>query len=49
MVFFYGGAPEVSPSLMQAIEAKDGIPTVNMSLDDKQGFEGKALGSVVRA
>ena len=42
--FFYGGAPEVTPSLMQAIEHKFGIPTVNMSLDDKQAFEGEFNG-----
>ena len=42
--FFYGGAPEATPSLMQAIEQRFGIPTVNMSLDDKQGFEGQQVG-----
>jgi spore maturation protein CgeB len=42
--FFYGGAPEVTPSLMRTIEERYGIPTVNMSLDDKQGFEGEQVG-----
>jgi hypothetical protein len=42
--FFYGGAPEVTPSLMRTIEQTYGIPTVSMSLDDKQGFEGEPMG-----
>ena len=42
--FFYGGAPEVTPSLMRTIEERYGIPRVNMSLDDKQAFEGQSIG-----
>ena len=42
--FFYGGAPEVMPLLMQTIERRFGVPTVNMSLDDKQGFDGPSVG-----
>ena len=42
--FFYAGAPEVTPSLMETITTRFGIPTVNMSLDDKQAFEGPKIG-----
>jgi spore maturation protein CgeB len=41
---FYAGAPEVTPSLMEIIATRFGIPTVNMSLDDKQAFEGPKIG-----
>lgn len=40
-VFFYGGGQDVSPAIVQQIGEELGIPTVNMSLDDKQGWAGR--------
>lgn len=40
-VFFYGGGQSVSPDVVRQITAELGIPTVNMSLDDKQGWAGR--------
>lgn len=43
-VLFYGGGQEVSPAVLQAITEEMGIPIVNMSFDDKQGWAGRWMG-----
>lgn len=43
-IFFYGGGQDYSPALLRRIAGELGIPTVNMSLDDKQGFMGGSAG-----
>jgi hypothetical protein len=45
-IFCYSGGQDMSPSLMKQIAAELGIPTVNMSLDDKQGWAGRSVGEV---
>jgi hypothetical protein len=39
--FFYGGSQDVSPTVVRQITEELGIPTVNVSLDDKQGWAGR--------
>jgi hypothetical protein len=39
-VFCYGGGQDTSPQVIRQITDELGIPTVNMSLDDKQGWAG---------
>jgi len=39
-VFFYGGGQEIVPDALRAITEDLGIPIVNISLDDKQGWAG---------
>ena len=41
-IFCYGGGQDLSPDLLRAITEQLGIPIVNMSLDDKQGWAGKS-------
>ena len=43
-IFCYSGGQDMSPSLMTQITEELGIPTVNMSLDDKQGWAGRSAG-----
>jgi len=43
-IFCYGGGQDTSPRLMRQIAEELGIPTVNMSLDDKQGWAGRSVG-----
>jgi hypothetical protein len=43
-VFCYGGGQDTSPAVIRQITTELGIPTVNMSLDDKQGWAGDWLG-----
>jgi hypothetical protein len=43
-VFFYGGGHHVSPVVVRRITEELGIPVVNMSLDDKQGWAGAMAG-----
>jgi hypothetical protein len=43
-VFFYGGGQDYSPAMLRRLTAELGIPLVNMSLDDKQGFVGHRVG-----
>ena len=39
-ILFYGGGQDLPPDVLRRIEGELGIPTVNMSFDDKQGFAG---------
>lgn len=39
-VFFYGGGQDISPAVVRRITDELGVPVVNMSLDDKQGWAG---------
>jgi spore maturation protein CgeB len=39
-VFFYGGGQDISPVVVRRITEELGVPVVNMSLDDKQGWAG---------
>ena len=39
-VFWYGGGQDTSPVVVRQITEELGIPVVNMSLDDKQGWAG---------
>lgn len=39
-VFFYGGGQDISPLVVRRITEKLGLPVVNISLDDKQGWAG---------
>jgi Glycosyl transferases group 1 len=39
-VFFYGGGQDISPLTVRRITEELGVPVVNMSLDDKQGWAG---------
>lgn len=43
-IFCYGGGQDTSPSVMRQISEEFGIPTANMSLDDKQGWAGPTVG-----
>jgi hypothetical protein len=43
-LFCYGGGQDTSPSVIREITAELGIPTTNMSLDDKQGWAGPDIG-----
>jgi hypothetical protein len=43
-IFFYGGGQDYSPATLRRIAGELGIPTANMSLDDKQGFAGHSAG-----
>lgn len=40
-VFWYGGGQDTSPVVVRRITEELGIPTVNLSLDDKQGWAGE--------
>lgn len=40
-IFCYGGGQDTSPALINQITQEFGIPVVNMSLDDKQGWAGR--------
>ena len=39
-VFFYGGGQDISPAVVRRITEELGVPVVNMSFDDKQGWAG---------
>lgn len=39
-VFYYGGGQDISPAVVRRITEELGIPVVNLSLDDKQGWAG---------
>jgi hypothetical protein len=39
-VFFYGGGQDISPMVVRRMLEELGVPVVNMSLDDKQGWAG---------
>lgn len=39
-IFFYGGGQALAPDTLRELSETLGIPTANMSLDDKQGFAG---------
>lgn len=39
-VLFYGGGQDIMPDVLRQIEQELGIPTANMSFDDKQGWAG---------
>jgi spore maturation protein CgeB len=41
-IFCYGGGQDTSPVVMREIAETLGIPTANMSLDDKQGWAGES-------
>jgi hypothetical protein len=41
-IFCYGGGQDVSPHILRAISEELGVPIVNMSLDDKQGWAGQS-------
>lgn len=41
-IFCYGGGQDLSPDLLLAITEELGVPIVNMSLDDKQGWAGRS-------
>lgn len=43
-VFLYGGGQDYSPVTLRRIANEIGVPIVNMSLDDKQGFIGASAG-----
>ena len=43
-IFCYGGGQDTSPSLIREVADTLGIPAVNMSLDDKQGWIGRSVG-----
>jgi hypothetical protein len=43
-VFCYGGGQDTSPAVIRRITDELGIPTVDMSLDDKQGWAGSWTG-----
>lgn len=43
-VLAYGGGHELSPAVFREITSELGIPVVNFSLDDKQGFSGLPSG-----
>jgi hypothetical protein len=43
-IFCYGGGQDTSPPLLRQIAEELGIPAVNMSLDDKQGWAGGRVG-----
>jgi hypothetical protein len=40
-VFCYGGGQDTSPEIIRRLSEEYGVPTVNMSLDDKQGWAGR--------
>ncbi|HEX9983058.1 MAG TPA: glycosyltransferase [Thermoanaerobaculia bacterium] len=40
-LFYYGGGQDISPVLQRKIAEELGIPSANMSLDDKQGWAGR--------
>jgi len=42
-VLFYGGGQDIAPTLVREITETLGIPVVNMSFDDKQGFAGASV------
>jgi hypothetical protein len=44
-IFAYAGGQELSPEVIRTIHSELGIPTVNMSLDDKQGWAGASAGA----
>lgn len=43
-LFWYGGGQDVDPDVVRGITEELGIPVVNMSLDDKQGWAGASAG-----
>jgi len=43
-VFCYGGGQDVSATVIEKITGEFGVPTVNMTLDDKQGWVGPDVG-----
>jgi hypothetical protein len=43
-VFCYGGGQDTSPAVIRELTEAFGVPTVNMSLDDKQGWVGRDNG-----
>jgi hypothetical protein len=43
-VFCYGGGQDTSPRVIATMTEEFGLPTVNMSLDDKQGWAGRWVG-----
>lgn len=42
-VFFYGGGQDIAPHLIRRITEELGVPTVDMSFDDKQGWAGASV------
>jgi len=44
-VFCYGGGQDTSPVLIRRLTEELGMPAVNMSLDDKQGWAGRRVGA----
>jgi glycosyl transferase family 1 len=42
-VFYYGGGQDISPVVVRRIGEELGIPVVNLSLDDKQGWAGESV------
>jgi hypothetical protein len=43
-IFCYGGGQDTSPHVMRELIETIGVPVVNMSLDDKQGWAGEDAG-----
>lgn len=43
-IFLYGGGQDYSPAMLRRLADELGVPLVNMSLDDKQGFVGDSAG-----
>jgi hypothetical protein len=43
-IFCYAGGQDLSPAVLQQIAGEIGVPIVNMSLDDKQGWAGRTVG-----
>jgi len=43
-LFCYGGGQDFSPRLIDELTATYGVPTANLSLDDKQGWAGEDAG-----
>ncbi len=39
-IFCYGGGQDIAPDVIREITEQSGVPTVGMSLDDKQGWAG---------
>lgn len=43
-IFCYGGGQDTSPAVIRELTERFGVPVVNMSLDDKQGWVGRHNG-----
>jgi hypothetical protein len=44
-VFFYGGGQDIAPLVVRRVTEELGVPVVNLSLDDKQGWAGASTRS----